>query len=85
MTELRRGLPLLILFALGLVVGIWVFVAPWALGYPMPSGWTSSVWTSIWVGAALSGASAASIVALLARMLYTAQRREPGGDTLPTP
>jgi hypothetical protein len=85
MTEFQRGLQFLILFVVGLAAGIWVFVAPWALGYPMASGWTSSVWTSVWVGAILAGVSAASIVVLLARMLYVAQRPEPGGDTLPTP
>jgi hypothetical protein len=85
MTELRRSLPLLVLFVIGMAAGIWVFVSPWALGYPIPSGWTSSVWANVWVGALVTAVSAASLVALLARMLYSAQRREPGGDTLPTP
>jgi hypothetical protein len=78
--EIRRGIPLLALFVIGLAAGIWVFVAPWAFGYPTPSGWTTSVWTSVWAGAAVTGVSAVSIVALLARMLYVAQRPEPGGE-----
>jgi hypothetical protein len=74
-TELRRSVPLLVLFVLGLAAGVWVFVSPWALGYPTPaSGWTTSIWTSVWAGAVLTAASAASLVALLARVLYVAQR-----------
>ena len=75
-TELRRSVPLLVLFAVGLAAGIWVFVSPWALGYPAPSGWTRSVWTSVWAGAAVTAASATCLVTLLARMVFVAPRSE---------
>ena len=74
--ELGRGVPLLILFVLGLGAGIWVFVSPWALGYPSYSGWSTSVWTSVWAGAVLTVASAVSLVVLLAGMIFVAQRSD---------
>ena len=70
--ELRRSLPLLVLFVAGLAAGIWVFVSPWTLGYPLQGGWTGSVWTSVWVGGILTVASAVSLVTLLARSLHLA-------------
>jgi hypothetical protein len=73
-TEVRSSLPLLILFVVGLGAGIWIFVSPWALGYPSASGWSASVWTSVWAGAVLTVASAVSLVALLASMIFVAQR-----------
>jgi hypothetical protein len=75
-TQLRRSVPLLILFVLGLGAGIWVFVSPWALGYPSSSGWSSSVWTSVWAGAVVTVASAVSLVALLAHVIFVAQRSD---------
>ena len=75
-TGLRRTVPLLFLFVVGLAAGIWVFVSPWALGYPSASGWSSSVWTSVWAGAALTVASAVSLVALLANLIFAAERSE---------
>jgi hypothetical protein len=75
-TEFRRSVPLLVLFAAGLAAGIWVFVSPWALGYPAPAGWTTSIWTSVWAGAVVTAASAISLVALLARVIHVAQRSD---------
>ena len=71
--EVRRALPLLILFALGVAAGVWIFVSPWALGYPARSGWTTAIWTSVWAGGVVTAASAVSMVALLARALHLAQ------------
>jgi hypothetical protein len=74
-TELRRSVSLLIVFVLGLAAGIWVFVSPWVLGYPSsPSGWSTSVWTSVWAGAVVTVASAVSLVAVMAHMIFVAQR-----------
>jgi hypothetical protein len=75
-TELRRSLPLLLLFVIGLAGGLWVFVSPWALGYPMPAGWTTSVWTSVWAGAVVTAISAVGLVALLASLMHVAQRSD---------
>jgi hypothetical protein len=72
-TELRRGVSLVVLFVVGLAAGIWVFVSPWALGYPSSSGWSASVWTSVWAGTVVTVASAVGLVALLARMIHVAQ------------
>lgn len=71
-TELGRGLPLLVLFVLGLAAGVWVVVSPWALAFPAAGGWTPSIWTSIWVGAIVAVSSAACLVTLLARALHAA-------------
>jgi len=79
-SELGRSVPLLILFVIGLAAGVWIFIAPWAVGYPTGSGWSPSVWTSVWAGAALTVVSAVSIVALLARVLYVAQRAGSDGS-----
>jgi len=75
--EARRSLPLAGLFVLGLAAGTWTFVAPWAVGYPVAGGWTGSVWTSVWAGAAEIAASAAGLVAILAHALHAATRRPP--------
>ena len=72
--EARRGLPLVVLFAAGLAAGIWIFVSPWALGYPASRVWTSSIWTSVWVGGIVTVTSAISLVAVLARSLHLALR-----------
>src|SRR5262245_215847 len=37
---------------------------------PMSHGWSSSVWSSVWVGAVVAGLSAASAVVILARALH---------------
>jgi hypothetical protein len=71
--EIGRSLPLLVLFAVGLGAGVWIFVSPWALAYPAGShGWSSSIWASVWVGGIVVGASAASLVAVLARAVHLA-------------
>jgi hypothetical protein len=72
--ELRRAVPLTILFVVGLAAGIWVFVSPWALAYPTPHGWTPSTWSSVWVGGFLAAASAVSLVTVLARALHLVMR-----------
>jgi len=74
--ELGRGLPLAVLFVLGLAAGAWIFVSPWVLDYPTQAGWTAAVWTSVWAGAAVTVVSAVSLVALLARMVHVAQRSD---------
>lgn len=78
--EVRRSMPLVVLFAVGLAAGIWVFTSPWALVYPAPRGWTASVWTSVWVGGILTVASAVSLVTLLARSVHVALRAGPDGQ-----
>lgn len=75
-TELRRSIPLLLLFVLGLAGGVWIFVSPWALGYPTPAGWTASVWTSVWAGAVVTAISAVGLVALLASLMHAAQHSD---------
>jgi hypothetical protein len=76
--ELARSLPLLLLFTLGLAAGIWIFVAPWAVGYPTPNGWTASVWASVWTGAILAAASSISLIVVLAHAAFVTVRRSTG-------
>lgn len=68
--ELTRSLPFVFLFVVGLAAGIWTFLSPWVLTYPMATGWTASVWTSIWIGGIVSTVSAVSLVVVLTRALY---------------
>lgn len=75
-TELTRGLPLVVLFVLGLGAGIWSFISPWVERYPEASGWSNSVWSGVWVGAVVAAASAISLVVVLARALHLALNRE---------
>jgi hypothetical protein len=70
--ELGRSVPLLVLFTAGLAAGIWLLVSPWALGYPTAGGWTSSIWGSTVAGAAVTLASGASLVTVMARGVYLA-------------
>lgn len=71
-TELRRVLPLLLIFTLGLGAGIWAFISPWVLTYPVANGWSTSVLSNVWVGAIVAGLSAACAVVVLARALHLA-------------
>jgi len=80
-TELSRGLALVFIFALGLAAGIWAFISPWVLTYPMGKGWSSSVWSSVWVGAVVAGLSAASAIVILARALYVTLNRSQPANT----
>lgn len=75
--ELSRALPLLILFGLGLVTGIWVFASPFVLGYPSSSGWSSSTWTSLWAGATVMGASGISLIVVLAHSVHATLNPRP--------
>ena len=74
-TELSRALPLVLIFALGLGAGIWAFISPWVLTYPVANGWSTSVWSSIWVGVVVAGLSGASAVVVLARALHITLNR----------
>lgn len=78
-TELSRGLPLIVIFVIGVGAGIWSFISPWALSYPHTSGWSSSVWSSVWVGAIVACLSALSLVTVLARALHLALSQKAAG------
>lgn len=64
-------------FAAGIAAGIWVFVSPWAVGFPTAGGggWTSVVWSSAIVGGLVVLASGASLVAVLAHALHRSLAR----------
>jgi hypothetical protein len=77
-SELRRGVPLLVLFAAGLAAGLWVAVSPWVLGYAAGRGWTAPVWNAVTVGGVLVVASASSLVVVLARAVHVTLRPRSG-------
>ncbi len=72
--SLRDGLQLGSLFVLGLLVGAWVFISPWVLGYPAtsPGSWSPSMLSQAVVGAVVTVASAAALVAVIGRTLHLA-------------
>ena len=78
--ELRRGAPLLILLVVGLAAGIWIALAPWAVGFPSPPhAWSGSIWTNVWIGGIVAAASAVSLVAVFANAVHTAIEARPEG------
>lgn len=78
-SEVIAWIQLAAVFALGLALGIWVFVSPWVLGYPSSGhgAWTGSTWASVWVGGAVIAASAIALVVALARAVHLLQRTQP--------
>lgn len=69
-----HSVALAVVFLAGFAAGMWVFVSPWAVGYPTPpgGGWTASVWSSVAIGALVAVVSGASLVAVLAHGLRRA-------------
>jgi hypothetical protein len=72
----RAALQLLVLFAIGLLAGVWTFIAPWIVAFPTSryGGWTSSTWSTVWVAAIVIGASAIGLVTALGLALAAALR-----------
>jgi len=79
------ALRLSVLFALGLLAGIWIAVAPWVLGYPQPArgGWSASQLSSVVAGALVIVASGTSLVAVVTGSLGGLPRREEATDAAP--
>jgi hypothetical protein len=85
-TAVRASFQLAVVCLIGLLVGAWVFIAPWVIGFPAGRAgeWTSSMWSNVWVGAVVVGSSATALVTALGlglaaavRSLRTGQRAEP--------
>jgi hypothetical protein len=72
--SLRSALQLGFLFALGLLVGAWVFISPWVLGYPAGrrGAWSPSMLSQAVVGAVVAVASATALVVVIGRTLHMA-------------
>lgn len=72
----RSALQLMVLFFVGLVVGVWTFIAPWVVGYPSnrPGAWTSSTWSTVWVGAIVVLASVLGLLSALGLAISSALR-----------
>ena len=81
----RAAFQLVALFSIGLVAGLWTFVAPWVVGYPSsrPGNWSSSTWSTVWVAAIVVGVSAVGIVVALALALSAALRPRPVRSVAP--
>jgi hypothetical protein len=77
--SVRASVQLAVLFAAGLLAGIWTFVAPWVVGFPSgrPGQWTSSTWSTVWVAAIVIGVSAVGLVTALALAISGAPRPRP--------
>ena len=77
--SVRAFLQLALLFAVGLLAGVWTFVAPWIVGFPSirPGQWASSTWSAVWVGAIVIGVSSAGLVIALALAISAAPRQRP--------
>jgi hypothetical protein len=72
----RAAFQLAVLFFLGLVAGIWTFIAPWVVGFPFRQGgtWTSSTWAEAWVAAIVVAASTLGLLTALGLALSSALR-----------
>jgi hypothetical protein len=72
----RVSLQLAALFLTGLAAGIWVFIAPWVVGFPAgrPGSWTGSTWANVWVGGVVVCTSALGLVITLGLALAAALR-----------
>jgi hypothetical protein len=68
-----------VVLVLGAIVGIWTFIEPWMIQYPLGTGdqWTPSTWSNVWVGAIVTGASVVGLVVTVATGLWSAVRAEP--------
>jgi hypothetical protein len=71
-----RGLAPLPIFVVGFFVGAWLFVAPWAVGFPPGShgDWSTSTWSAVWAGAIVVGASGVALVTTVGLALSAALR-----------
>jgi hypothetical protein len=77
----RAAFQLAVLFAVGLLAGIWTFIAPWVVGFPSrrPGVWSSSTWATVWVAAVVVGVSALGLVIALGLTVSAALRSRPNG------
>jgi hypothetical protein len=78
-----KGLALLPIFIAGLFAGAWLFIAPWAVGFPPGphGGWSTSTWSAVWAGAIVIGASGVALVTTVGLALSAALRSD--GETTP--
>jgi hypothetical protein len=67
-----------VLFVLGAALGIWTFIEPWMIHYPLGARnqWTPSIWSNVWVGAIVTAASLAGLVLVVAVGLRSAVRSQ---------
>jgi hypothetical protein len=73
----RTTVALLVVFALGLIAGIWQFVSPWVITFPGGTSgpWGAPMWSSIWTAGLIVGVSALAIVVVSAASLHATVRR----------
>lgn len=73
----RTTVALLVVFALGLIAGIWQFVSPWVITFPSGTNgpWGAPMWSSIWTAGLIVGVSALAIVVVSAASLHVTVRR----------
>jgi hypothetical protein len=75
----RSAAQLAVLFALGVVAGVWTVLAPWVVGFPSgrSGSWSSSTWSAVWVGGIVVSVSAVGLVTALGLALSAALRPQP--------
>ena len=83
--DARAAAQLAVLFAVGLVIGVWAFLSPWVVGFPSDQNgsWTSSTWAAVWVGGIVVVVSGLGLVIALGLSLASALRPVPsrsGGE-----
>jgi hypothetical protein len=78
-----KGLALLPIFVVGLFAGAWLFIAPWAVGFPpgVHGGWSAPTWSAVWAGAIVMGASGVALVTMVGLALSAALHS--AGETAP--
>jgi hypothetical protein len=65
------------------LAGVWLFVAPWVVGFPpgAQGGWSASRWSAVWAGAIVVGASGVALVTTVGLALADALSQ--GEETRP--
>ena len=67
---MSRGsfLRMSVVFVVGIAAGVWTFIEPWVIRYPIGARhqWTPSMWSNVWVGAIVTGASVVALVLAVA-------------------
>lgn len=72
MTTARRTVAFAVLFAAGVLAGVWTLASPWVAGFATGAGgaWTDATRSTLWVAGLTIALSAAALLVLPAQALH---------------